>query len=311
MTAALLLSWFLSSFHVSISQPLNVAVSEGKTILTRIGRVKVIKRLGDGTYGSVFKAEWIEGRRPVALKVELPQSVSKCVVGNAPDGYLSIEHEWRMMAAMNGTDGFPTVYTSDFSGNFKYYVMQLLGQSLSSIRKTYSDKCIPVSRLRRFAHQMLNRIAALHARDALMLDIHLGNFLIVNEKVYVIDLGMAIPFKYETGQHVRYTSSPISNQCKNDHYASMHDAAGLSVSRRDDLERLLYVLVDLTTNRLPWSNVKSSERIQDIKKNSTPKSICVGRAKWLLSAMEYVFSLSFFEKPNYSYIHKLLDGKSR
>lgn len=271
----------------------------------------MIKRLGKGSYGSVYKAEWMEGKRLVALKVELPQSVSKCIVGNAPKGYLSIEHEWRMMAAMNGTDGFPAVYTNNFSGKYKYYVMQLLGQSISSIRKQYSNKRIPVKRLVGFAHQMLDRIEALHARDALMLDIHLGNFLIVNEKVYVIDLGMAIPFKYETGQHVRYTSSPISSECKNSYYASMHDSAGLSVSRRDDLERLLYVLVDLTLNYLPWKDVKGLARIQEIKKKSRPRDICVGQAVWLLGAMEYVFSLSFFDKPNYAYIHKLFGHGTR
>lgn len=311
MTAALLLACFSSFLIFSFSRPLNAPVSEGKTIITGIGRVRVIKRLGAGSYGSVYKAKWIEGKRLVALKVESAQAISKCVVGNAPEGYLSIEHEWKMMAAMNGTDGFPSVYTNDFSGHYKYYIMQLLGQSLSDIRKSSPNRRIPVDTLRGFAHQMLDRIAALHARDALMLDIHLGNFLVVNKKVYVIDLGMAIPFKYESGRHVRYTSSSISNNCKNNLYASMHDAEGFSVSRRDDLERLLYVLVDLSIDYLPWMHAKGSRLIQDIKKNSSPERICVGYADWLLGAMKYVFSLSFFDKPNYAYIHELFDKKSR
>jgi hypothetical protein len=91
----------------------------------------------------------------------------------------------------------------------------------------------------------------------------------------------------------------------------MHDAEGFSVSRRDDLERLLYLLVDLSIDYLPWMHKKGSKLIQDIKKKSSPERICVGDAGWLLGAMKYVFALSFFDEPNNAYIHELFNEKPR
>jgi serine/threonine protein kinase len=281
-------------------------VSEGKTVLTSIGRMRILKQLGEGSFGSVFKAEWMEARKLVAFKIELAVETSKCIVGNAPRGYLAIEHEWTIMAAMNRTDGFPLVYTHNFSGKYKYYVMQLLGGNVSGIRKLYPDKRIPKKRFVPFAHQMLDRIETLHDRDVLMYDIHLGNFMVDKEKIFVIDLGMAIPFRYESGKHVRYSQSPISDDCKQAYYCSRHDAAGKVVSRRDDLERLIFIWIDLSTGRLPWSHLKDWNAIQLVKLEISAEKLCVG-VEWMIPIVEYVFGMSFTDRPNYAYIHGLLN----
>jgi serine/threonine protein kinase len=290
---------------------LNRKLAPGDSFWTSIGVLQVMKALGQGSFGAVFQAKWVAANQLVALKIELPQAVSKCVVGNAPKGYLTIEHEWRMMSAMNGTEGFPEVYTHNFKGKYKYYVMQLLGKSLSAVRKSYPSRKIDTRSLISYGRQMLRRIEALHKRDALMYDIHLGNFLVKGDRVYVIDLGMAIPFRYMDGQHVHYSDSPISNDCKNAYYSTKHDVSGLQVSRRDDLERLLYVLVDLNTNNLPWSGLKEWDDIQRKKLNSTSADICTGSASWLKPAFDYVFSIPFTEEPNYNLLHLILDERSK
>lgn len=289
---------------------LNMQVKAGDSVWTSIGFVKVESLLGEGSYGQVMKALWISANRAVAFKIELPQSVSSCVIGNAPQGYLTIEHEWRMMAAMNGTDGFPLVFAHNFSGKYKYYIMQLLGKSLSSVRKSSPETRIRTRTLIHYGHQMLDRIEALHSRDALMYDIHLGNFLVdANNKVYVIDLGMAIPFRFKDGVHVGRGDSAVSNDCKNAYYATRNDVQGFTVSRRDDLERLLYVLVDLNINGLPWKREKKWKNVQKIKLKSQPSDICVKEAEWLKPALEHVFSLSFTDRPDYKFLHNVLDDR--
>jgi serine/threonine protein kinase len=258
----------------------------------------------------VLKALWVAKNQFVALKVEKPQSVSKCIIGNAPEGYLTIEHEWRMMEAMNRTDGFPLVYTSNFSGKYKYYVMQMLGKTLSSIRKSSPEKRIKTRQLIHYAHQMLDRIEALHNRDALMYDIHLGNFLVdSSDKVFVIDLGMAIPFRYKNGKHVNNGRGTVPNTCKNAYYVSRNDGLEKAVSRRDDLERLFYLLVDLSINSLPWKDAKDWEQRQAIKRSSKSSDICVHEAQWLQPALDHVFSLGFTEKPNYRLLHDIFDDR--
>lgn len=292
----------------TVGPVINRPLVKGDLVFTDIGKIRILEQLGNGSFGSVFKAHWMQAKRLVAVKVEIPQPVSRCILGPAPRQYLSIEHEWRMMAGMNRTDGFPLVFTHNFTGKYKYYVMQLLGKTLHSIRSKSAGKVLDTRTVIKYGSQMLRRIEALHARDILMYDIHLGNFLVSPEgKVYVIDLGMAIPFRYDNGHHVLESDSPVSRDCKNSHYVSRNDAESRSVSRRDDLERLIYILVDLNIHQLPWGNVKGWTDSKKIKLKANPSDICVGNAAWLKPALEYVFSLNFTERPNYAHIYKHFD----
>jgi serine/threonine protein kinase len=260
--------------------------------------VKVLSFLGKGSYGSVYRAE-LNGR-PVAFKVEKPGSSQGCFVGKAfaPPNYLKIEHEVRVLRYMRGVPGFPKVRTFNFVGSHKYYVMDLFDKSLSGLRKEQAAKRLVTGQLIRLAHQMLDRIESLHKRGLLMYDIHQGNFMLRGPDLYVIDPGMALPFYNDQLQHLPQVKSPVTASCKNSHYATRNDMAGRSVSRRDDLERLIYLLVELNTGRLPWSDEKDWDRIR-VLKGRPPSTICTGDAAWLEPALTYVYSLQFDQEPYY------------
>jgi len=303
---------FVYSGHASRSSS-STALSRmpevGTTVPTPIGDMRLTGELGKGSYGKVFKAFWADGGIDVAFKVELHSSSRDLFRRTgAPKDYTKIEHEFRMMHLMNGTEGFPRIYARDFSGRMKYYVMELLGPSLGSLRSKLPGKRIPRKQLAQIASQMVTRLEALHKKGFLMYDIHTGNFLIKKNTVYAIDLGMAYPYRYKDGDHVEDRFRPfIKSNMKNPHYVSRRDGLGRPCSRRDDFERILFVLVKLAIGSLPWDPIKSRLEISETKIKTPIADLCKGEASWLKPAFEHVYSLGFYDRPNYELLRSIFD----
>ena len=135
-----------------------------------------------------------------------------------------------------------------------------------------------------------------------MYDIHFGNFMIQHNTVYAIDLGMAFPYA-SNGKHIASGRSPIPDAIKNHRFTSRNDDRGLTLSRRDDLERLVYLIIDMMTGTLPWSSLSGSDR-RRFKASLSPSDICAA-ARWMLPAVEHVWKLGFRDKPNYNYLRSV------
>ena len=284
-------------------------VQPGDRQSTAIGSIDITSQLGKGSYGIVFKGTWYRGDRQVALKVEKPTIRPASFSGPyVPRHFTEIEHEWKMMVMMNETRGFPLVYTRNFRAKYKYYVMQLVGQSLNSLRNSMPGRRIKTRTLIPIGLQMLTRLETLHAMGYLMYDIHLGNFLISQQTVYAIDLGMA--YRYiNNGVHIPDTRSFIPHDYKNHYFAALRDSEGLMVARRDEMERWLYVVVKMALGRLPWEGIKGRTAISNVKRKASIDDICRGKARWLAPAMAHVWGLSFAQEPDYDYIRTIFNTR--
>lgn len=82
-------------------------------------------------------------------------------------------------------------------------------------------------------------------------------------------------------------------------------------SRRDDLESLGYILVYFCRGQLPWQGIRArtkKEKYDKImeKKMTTPADVlCRGLHQEFAIYLNYVRSLRFDDKPDYSYLRKL------
>ena len=285
-------------------------VQAGDDVRTDVGVMRIVKKLGEGSYGSVFEAYWESAGRSVALKIEKPPAKSAFEKSKVvPRDYTRITHEFRMMELFNNTNGFPLVYTSSMRGKFKFYAMQKLGKSLSKLKKEAGGR-LPTSTVIELGEQMLNRLEAIHRKGFLMYDIHLGNFLVKDKTVYAIDLGMAFPYIIK-GRHISEGASFIPRSYKNYTFASKRDCRNRIVSRRDDLERFLYVLVRLNTGSLPWDVHEKDSDVKIHKERALPSEICHEEAQWLVPAFKYVESMKFDEEPNYEFFRLLFEAKRK
>ncbi len=70
---------------------------------------------------------------------------------------------------------------------------------------------------------------------------------------YLIDFGLTRRYLDDEGRHSYEHAEPSG--VGNVYFMSRAASAGSALSRRDDLEQLLYVLVFLAKGRLPWFNL--------------------------------------------------------
>jgi hypothetical protein len=78
-------------------------------------------------------------------------------------------------------------------------------------------------------------------------------------------------------------------------------------SRRDDLESLGYVLIYLAVGHLPWFDTGNAtiESVGMVKESTPLDELCRGLPDQFIMYMEYVRSLGYSTKPDYSYLRSL------
>lgn len=85
----------------------------------------------------------------------------------------------------------------------------------------------------------------------------------------------------------------------------------LEQSRRDDLESLGYILIYFCKGQLPWQGIRArtkKEKYDKImeKKMTTPADVlCRNLSQEFAIYLNYVRSLRFDDKPDYTYLRKL------
>lgn len=78
----------------------------------------------------------------------------------------------------------------------------------------------------------------------------------------MIDFGLASLYLNENGQHIKSTKN-YSSVVGTALFASINAHMGHELSRKDDIESLIYTLIYLLTGTLPWKNIcigKKKER---------------------------------------------------
>ncbi len=282
--------------------PLNIRPREQTVVRTAAGRVLVLSVLGEGAAGIVFAGR-LDGRLDVAFKIEKPPPP-----GDPGDG--QIQNEYRMgMRMSKKSNTFPKLFAASFGGRFKYLVMERLGSSLSAWKKERGGRfSLPLAV--DVGVQILGIVRTLHREGVIGYDFHLGNFLRgrgkKSNRIYLIDLGLAYPYRLPDGGHIAYEKDGKTLKDKNKYYATAHDMAGYRCSRRDELERVMYILIDLVIGKLPWAGKTGDETLRMKTKKNMSRDICQGEASGFYEALHYARSLGFQEAPDYDKMKQLI-----
>jgi len=137
-------------------------------------------------------------------------------------------------------------------------------------------------------------------------------------QIYVIDFERSTRWLLEGGNHISFKSYDTDTDTGyyggRVKYMSLNAHNRHELSRRDDLESLWYMVLDLTLGGLPWDGRKKSEEVLPVKLEYPPERLCNGHAEEqlsdgvadaLLSFIGYVRGLRFEEEPNYQYMRNL------
>ena len=266
---------------------------------TFFNKYHCLYRVGKGTFGSVFKAEY--NKEFYALKFE-----------NKNKNNNLLENEAAIMDYLQGPN-IPYIELYSSTKDYNILVMELLGKSLNSYIKklnTFSMKTVCM-----LGEQMLTILKYIHERNFVHRDIKPDNFcmgLNYNSKyVYIVDFGLAK--KYRSASTLMHY--PLINKKKltgTPRYASINALKGFEQSRRDDLESLGYVLIYFLKGELPWQNVlaktkdERNQKILEKKIDTYSSRLCQGLPIEFKNFINYVKHLGYEEKPDYDMLKNLL-----
>jgi casein kinase I family protein HRR25 len=255
-------------------------------------KYKIINKIGEGSFGLIYKGQNIRTNEYVAIKIEPIENELKF-----------LKNESKIYQYLNNNEGIPNVkwFGKD---NINYYmVINLLGHSLQTIKNKYNKFSLKL--ILQIGIQIINILKTIHSNGLVHRDIKPDNFLfgLNNESklIYIIDFGFCKTYiKDEKHISQKQTKNLIGSYT----YASINAHNFIELSRRDDLESLGYLLLYFYFGTLPWQNILLSEensndrikylKIQIIENNNLPNV--------LINYMKYMRKLSFEEKPNYELI---------
>ena len=256
-------------------------------------KYKAIKKLGEGSFGKVYKAEY--NGEYYAIKMEYKSK---------EQGLLEIEAT--IMSYLKGPY-IPFIKSYGFSGSYNVLVMQLLDKSLEDLFNRLGKFSIKTTAM--LGYQMVNILQYIHDKHIIHRDIKPDNFVMGakehNDKLYLLDFGLAK--KYRSSRTlVQYPYIKKKKLTGTARYASIHALEAYEQSRRDDLESVGYVLMYFLRGELPWQGlrVKSKEdrykKILEKKKQTTSEELCKNFPIEFFNYVEYTKNLDYEENPDYN-----------
>ncbi|KAI0631311.1 kinase-like domain-containing protein [Trametes polyzona] len=242
----------------------------------------------------------------------------------------------------NGTRGFPRIHYAGRDANEYVIVMDRLGPSLGDLRRICRGR-FTLRTICMLADQMIERLRYLHSRGVIQCDIKPHNFAVGywqhdTKIVYMFDFGFSrtyllpgngehIPFQ-DSGRHtigtVRYASvAAHKGHCGFCSKSQLHVAEYRhfpAVSRRDDIESLLYVLLEFYHGTLPWKSLpapssKKLDYILEMKEDPSPTGVLpqlLARSPPEFAAYHaHVTSLAYGQEPDYALLSRLFRQRMR
>lgn len=216
--------------------------------------------------------------------------------------------------ALQGGVGIPNLHWCGSQGNYNILIMDLLGPSLEDLFN-YCKRQFSLKTTLMLAEQILSRIEFIHSRNFIHRDVKPDNFLIGVGKnkniVYAIDFGLAKRYRDpRTGLHISYRDGKSLTGTAR--YASVNTHLGIEQARRDDLEAIGYIIVYFLRGSLPWQGLKAKnmkekyEKIKEKKLTTQLQDLCKGFPEETQTFITYSRELRFEDRPDYSYLKKLI-----
>lgn len=270
---------------------------------------RLIKKIGEGSFGKIFLARHKETNQEVAIKL-VKQSGSN-----------EVNHELMIYSKIKDVKYIPSLYASGSEGQFNYLVMELLEQNLDQLLSSYG-KTLLLPVVIHLGLQMLKIIESIHLKGVIHRDIKPANFLLKTNhqnisELYLIDFGLSTSFLDEKNKHIQMKTN--ERLIGTPRYMSVNTQQNITPSRRDDLESLGYILIYLYKGELPWQ--ARNERVEQGQAQQQEKSFALKQAfGWtynntiigeFILFIQYCRNLKFTDEPNYEYLRNILTNLAR
>uniref|UniRef100_A0AC35TGQ6 Protein kinase domain-containing protein n=1 Tax=Rhabditophanes sp. KR3021 TaxID=114890 RepID=A0AC35TGQ6_9BILA len=216
----------------------------------------IISKAGSGGFGIVWKmSHKVEGQQENLYAIK---------VSNTEGQNDDLNKEIFVLNQMKESKYFCKAFAFGNMYGRSVLVMTLLGDSLSSIRKSQGQKNFDIGTVAALGIECLEAIRHLHSRKLIHHDIKGSNFATGvgpdARNIYLIDFGLTEPniiLKRDVDEWAEKAVEKCNSFCGTRRYASPFHNGGYDQTYRDDIFSYFYMLVEFLKGSLPWSNLPS------------------------------------------------------
>ena len=278
-----------------MTEPLKTTDSRTRPIIeegTLIDGYKIIRQIGRGGYSDLYQVQNVETGKFFAMKTERFDNIKH-----------SLEREIEIMKLMGNSILLPKFIGTGKTEEFLYIVMELLGPSVSLVKKLCPEQKFEPYTVLKLAFEMIRCVQEFHRHGFLHRDIKPANFLFRNSEknpLVLVDFGLSERLYDRQDQHIPFRKDAgfigTSSFCSPNAYKKYE------LSRRDDLYSWFYSILDISDGRVPWPGREDRELTQSMKLNTSPEELCKNLPPIFVLIYEEITSLKFKDKPNYKFI---------
>ena len=261
------------------------------------------KKISSGSFGVVYFGVDLKTNDAVAIKVEKSD-------GN--EDMKSVLKEASILSLLHDLKGVPKLFWAGTKNKVDVMVISLLGKDLTSYLKIF--KRFSLKTVIMLAEQLLTVLESIHNKGVVHRDLKPENILMgkgdKHNQCFIVDFGISKVYRDSSGTHIPYRDK--KSFIGTTRYASICAHNGIEISRKDDLESLVYVLIFLYKGNLPWQNLKVSEsektkKVGDMKMKLSSEEICKDMPEEFVKFLNYSKNLSFKQNPDYNFLKGLIN----
>lgn len=267
----------------------------------RVANYECSERIGSGAFGVVYKGRNVRTGEPVVLKTE-----------RLDISYSSIKHESNILNILYSKScrNIPPIYWYGTleDPRVRLLVIPFYSESLETVRIENEKMAFNIIR------SAISIVKHIHDNYVVHRDIKPANFMIQNDELILIDFGLASFYVDSDEKHISPANPKKMHIIGTPKYVSWNVHCGEEYSRRDDLLSIVYIGLFLLYGKELWSNLPPFFSEEEKSATSHPRnqwfkqqkdihtiSRTIMKKNWIELARfaEYVYSISFQERPSY------------
>ncbi|CAD5234599.1 unnamed protein product [Bursaphelenchus xylophilus] len=290
----------------SESEKSNARLKKGEVVEASHGNYVVMRLLGEGGFGAVYRVENRETKREYAMKVEYKsrkQSKLKMEIAilRAFDSMARKSYHFTRIVDRGKAEGF------------QFVVMTLVGPSLEDMKKERPNKVFTPGTAFGAGIQCLEAIEQLHRQQYIHRDIKPANYArgleLERRIIFLLDFGIARKFTNENGDlKTPRNKVPFKGTVR---FAAINCHRHKELSPKDDVESWIYLLLDfLVVGGLPWKKFSDKEDVllckMESRKPERRNKVLFGNMKCdsiLGRVVDYVDKLTYTDHVDYGFIY--------